>query len=189
MFYENYPQFLDSILFAFSEDYNNSKSLEELKSIVFKREFSKGYDLSKPDENLKRVTNELFTYSDYLRYGLNFLQQEGLITFDGTKRDNEKSINITSNGFFKIKTQGFVDKIKNDKEVIKLQKHTFYIAIFSLLVSVLSVGVTAYFSNGTSENEKNNTITKTSSNCNHKICTIFDYTQSQPKHSIKSSEK
>ena len=38
MLYENFPRFLDSILLAFSEDYNKSKSLDKLKSIVFKEE-------------------------------------------------------------------------------------------------------------------------------------------------------
>ena len=181
MLYKNYPGFLDSILSAFSEDYNNSKSFDELKSIVFKNEISEGYDLNKPDENLKRFTTELFTYSDYLKYGLIFLKQEGLINFDESKRDNEKGISITSNGFFKIKTQGFEDKINNDKEVIRLQSRTLIVAIFSLIVSVISVILTAYFSNKTNGNENNNNVFKNVSNCNHKIYKPTNVSQSQQK--------
>ena len=185
MLYENFPHFLDSILLAFSEDYNNSKSLDKLKSIVFKEELLKGYDLNEPDENLKRISTEIFTYSEYLKYGLDFLNQEGLISYDNIKRDNEDSIKITSNGFFKIKTQGFESKIKDDKELINLQKNTFKVAILSLIVSIISVCVSTYFSTKTTENEIYNNVSKTSSNCNHKNEISSNDFQFQSKDSIK----
>lgn len=146
MFYKNFPKFLDTILLSFSDDYNKSKSIEELKNIVFKEELSKGYDLAKPDGNLKKLADSLFTYVDYLKYALNFLNQEGLVNYDESKRTDEKSITITSKGFFKIKTESYTNKIKNEKRNIKLQKWTFILAIISLAVSIVSAIVTTYVS-------------------------------------------
>ena len=118
MFYKNYLKFLDSILRCFSDDYNNSKSVDDLKQFVFKNALSKGYDINKSDENLKRITEEVFTYTDYLKYGIEFLKQEGLITYDDTKRDSEKNVRITSKGFNKIKTEGFYKKSGVNKVTI-----------------------------------------------------------------------
>lgn len=169
MFHENFPKFLDSVLLAFSDDYNKSKSIEELKIIVFKDELSKGYSLDKPDENLQKLANSLFTYIEYLEYALNFLAQEGLVNYDESKRKDEKSITITSKGFFKIKTEGFAKKIKSDKKVIKLQKNTLKVAIFSLIVSVISVLVSLYVSTkSTTQNEQNNTSSKIHDSCSEK---------------------
>lgn len=137
MFYENFPKFLDKILSAFSEDYNIPKSLDELTQIVFKSQIDKGYDLDKPDENLKTLTNELFTYPEYLKYALDFLSQENLINYNKSARNDEKSITITSKGFFKIKTEGFEKKIKNDKINIRLQRAVWFSAL-------LTVGITIY---------------------------------------------
>lgn len=185
MLYENFPKLLDSILLAFSEDYNSLKSLDELKQIVFKDVLGKGYSLSHLDENIKILGKEIFTSSEYLKYGLNFLSQEGLIIFDISKRDDEKSIKITSNGFFKIKTQGFEAKINNDKELIELQKTTLKVARISLIVSIISVFVSTYFSTKTNGNEIYNNISKTSSNCNHKTETPTKGSHFQKKDPIK----
>ena len=63
MFYKNYPRFLDSILKCFTEDYKESKTIDQIKKIVFKDEISKDYDLDTPDENVDRLSDEVFTYT------------------------------------------------------------------------------------------------------------------------------
>ncbi len=136
MLYKNFPTFLDTILYAFTKDYNVPKSLDELTEIVFKKEISKGYNINNPDENLKRLTNEIFNYPKYLEYALDFLNQEGLVYFDKTKRNNEKSIIITSKGFFKIRTQGFAEKIKTDKYNLRLQRTVWYSALATLVITI-----------------------------------------------------
>src|SRR6187402_716427 len=112
MFYENYPRFLDSILLALIDNYQNSKTLDELKNIVFKDELSKGYKLDTPNENIKRLSDEVFTYTEYLKFAISFLHNDGLLIYDESK----EIIKITSKGFLKIKPEGFSDKIKNDKK-------------------------------------------------------------------------
>ena len=172
MFYENFPKFLDAILISFSDDFNAEKSLEELTQIIFKEQIDKGYDITKPDENLKKLADELFTYPSYLIYALNFLQQEGLIIYNFTLRDNEKSIKITSKGFFKVKTESFSEKIANDKQLIFLQKVTVKIAIVSLFVSTFSVIISLYFSTNSKKNTSDSIVPKTSYNRNEKYLSI-----------------
>ena len=189
MLYENYPKFLDSILKAFSEDYNKELSLNDLKSVVFKNYLNKGYSLGDLDKNLEILVKETFTYSDYLIYGLNFLEKEELIIYDKSKTDRTKSINITSKGFNKIKTEGFEEKILNDKKVIKLQKDTLITAKFSLIVSVIALIITTYFSIKTNETENCNNFSKISSSHNHKTCKPTNVSQTQKQTSIKSLKK
>lgn len=157
MFHYNFPKFLDKILLAFSNDYNISKSLDELTQIVFKNQITKGYDLNKPNKNLKTITDELFNYPKYLEYALNFLDQEGLIKYDKSAGRNEKSISITSKGFLKIKTEGFSAKIKNDKFNICLQRAVWISALITL-------GITIYIQ-----------LIKTNTSCN---CTCKTYKNS-----------
>ena len=177
MFYENFPLFLDSVLFAFSNDYNTVKSVNELKEIVFKKELSKGYDLNTPDENLKRLNSSLFTYVDYLEYALAFLHQEELVIFDKLRRSDEKSVTITSKGFFKIKTEGFATKIKNDKFNLKLQRIVWYSALITLGITVY----TQLIKTNTSCNETS----KTYVNCN---CKTQSY-PTQDKSPLQLKEK
>lgn len=172
MFYENFPKFLDAILISFSDDFNAEKSLEELTQIIFKEQIDKGHDLTKPDDNLKKLGDKMFTYPSYLIYALNFLQQEGLIIYDLTLRGNQKSIKITSKGFFKIKTESFSEKITNDKQLIFLQKVAVKIAIVSLFVSTFSVIISLYFSTNSKKNTSNNSVSKTSYNHNEKHLSV-----------------
>ena len=189
MFYENYPKFLDSILLAFSNDFNKEKSLIELKNIVFKDYLSKGFSLQDLDKNLDILTKETFTYSKYLKYGLHFLQQEELINYDESKTDRTKSIFITSKGFHKIKTQGFEEKIITDREIIELQKNTLLTARRSLFVSIIAIILTTYFSIRTNENMSNNNASKTSSNHSQKTYKPTNVSQSQRQSSTESLKK
>lgn len=161
MFYENFPKFLDRILLAFSNDYNKEKSLDELIQIVFKSQIANGYDLKKPDKNLKTITDELFTYPEYLEYALDFLNQENLINYNKSARSDEKSITITSKGFFKIKTEGFAKKIKNDKFNIRLQRAVWFSAL-------LTVGITIY-TQLIKTKTVCNSFSKTSKDCIHNV--------------------
>lgn len=181
MLQENFPKLLDRILSAFLDNYNSPKSLDELKSTVFIDILGKDYSLENLDKNLEIACKEIFDYTDYIKYGLNFLQEEGLIIYDSSKMDNEKSVRITSKGFFKIKTESFSDKIESDKQIKNLQKDTFIVsieaskiakktfnvAIFSLMISVIAVVVTAYYSTTTNEISCCNNSCKTAEIPNH----------------------
>lgn len=168
MLHENFPRLLDRILLAFLKDYNVPKSLDELKPTVFIDILGEGYSLDNLEKNLEIFCKETFDYTDYIKYGLNFLQQEGLITYDSSKRDDEKSVIITSKGFFKIKTESFSDKIENYKQIKKLQKNTLKVAIFSLVVSIISVIVTALLSSQYNDDNLNNIPSKTYENQTYK---------------------
>ncbi len=181
MFYKNYLKFLDSILRCFSDDYNNSKSVDDLKQFVFKNVLSKGYDINKPDKNLKRITEEVFTYTDYLKYGIEFLKQEGLITYDDTKRDSEKSVRITSKGFNKIKTEGFYKKSKNDKINVWLQRSVWFSALATLCITLYTQFIR------TKSDCICNTLYKTSTDCNHNIQSYPTPSKFHKQYSLKDS--
>lgn len=135
MFEKNFPFFLDAILQSFVNDYNQIKSVDSLKSIVFKKEHSKKYNKKPSNANLDRLAKEVIHDSNYLIYALNFLQQEELIVYDNSKYNNVDSITITSKGYFKIKTEGFSRKIKNDRINVYLQRSVWLSALFSVILS------------------------------------------------------
>jgi hypothetical protein len=136
MLYNNFPKYLDDILLSFSNDLNRYKSVRQLTGIVFKKEVSKKYDLSKPIENSTMLGNELFTYPSYIRYALEFLHREDYVIFDNTKRDDEESVIITSKGFYKIKTEGFAKKIRNDKRKSHLQFAVWITALITFCITL-----------------------------------------------------
>ena len=136
MLYDNFPKYLDDILLSFSNDLDQTKSINELTKIVFKKEVSKKYDLNKPIENSRMLGNEVHTYPSYLRYALDFLHQEGYVVFDYTKRADEKSVYVTTKGFYKIRTEGFAKKIKNDRRKTCLQIAVWITALITFCITL-----------------------------------------------------
>ena len=173
MFYKNYPRFLDSILKCFTEDYKESKTIDQIKKIVFKDEISKGYDLDTPDENVDRLSDEVFTYTEYLIFALSFLHNDNLVVFD----EKNNSVTITTKGFFKIKTEGFEKKISNDRINLNLQRAVWVSILLTFSITIYnSFKKTSSCSCTTSKNCSYNTPTQSQS-LNKKQ--LLDITQTQ----------
>lgn len=130
MLHKKFPKFLDKILLAFTDDFNQPKSLEQLKQIVFKKELSSNTNNLTADEHLSRMFTQAIDYNEYLEHALSFLQQEKLVVL------NDANYSITSKGYFKIKTESFVQKIKNDKLKNILQISVWVAALFTFLAMI-----------------------------------------------------
>ena len=175
----NFSKTLDTILLSFVKDYNKPKTLDELNKLVFPEDFEKEYPKETPDKNISHLIEREITNKNYLEYALEFLNQEDLVVYDSKTNAGQ----ITSKGFLKIETQGFEDKIKYDKNILELQNTTLKVAKISLFVSIISVIVTAYFSNKTNESVFYNTNSKTPSNCIEKTCKPTNDVQFQQESS------
>ena len=133
MLYKDFPLFLDSILDCF-ENVNKTKTVEEIKRTIFKDEFNKKYPLNTPNKNLEDLAKYVFDKSDYIRFGLEFLDNEKLIVYN---KENQTAT-ITPKGFFKVKNESFSSIISDKKVNQLLQRTTVACTIVALFISVYS---------------------------------------------------
>lgn len=146
-FRENFPKLLDDILLSFSNDFNIPKSIDELKTIVFKKQLSKEYTSKNVDKNFDRFFKETDVYYEFLDYLLSFLHQEKLIVYNKSSIKAQSLVTITSKGFFKIKTESFHEKIRNDKYKTRLQISVWIVALLSFFITIFNQFITIRSSN------------------------------------------
>lgn len=126
---KDFAKSLDSILKAFTLDFNKEKSIDELVNILFEKEIK-----TKPDNKNYSATvfGKMFDFKDYTKYCLNFLKDENLIDYS----EEKELVKIKSKGFLKIRTEGFYQKIKNDKRNLWLQRSVWISIIITLFLNI-----------------------------------------------------
>lgn len=133
MLYKDFPLFLDSILNCF-ENVNKTKTVEEIKRVIYKNELTKSYPPNTPNKNIEDLAKYVFDKSDYIRFGLEFLDNEKLINYS----KESQTATITPKGFFKVKNESFATIITDNKINQLLQRTTVVCTIVALFISVYS---------------------------------------------------
>ena len=81
------------------------------------------------------MINYLFSKNDYIKFGLEFLDGDGLVNYDS----KSGLAHITPKGFSKIKNDTFSDEIFNKKVNLWLQRATWFCSICALFISAYSL--------------------------------------------------
>ena len=158
--HNNPSKLLDGILKILADDFNSSKTINELTLKFFERELKKEEQF-----NLSVVIPQ---YETITLNALLFLLNEGFVS---TKDNN--SFLITTKGFIKLKTESFSKEIKNKTVNLLLQRATWFCSITALFISVYNAFLK-------SENYSN-----TVSNCNCKNVTALTHSESNKKFLIE----
>jgi hypothetical protein len=122
----NPAKFLDKILTILSSHFNNFFDVEYLGKVIYKypkSEIKNGkivFNMPLTDEHKINIINYLM-----------FLNSEGLVTFD----EKKEIAFINTKGFIKIKTESFVQEIRNKKINILLQRFAWVAAILAFIVT------------------------------------------------------
>lgn len=113
----------DKILKYLSNDFNSSKSVNEITNIVFSKELK-----NKDPFDLSILLTQ---YENDTLNSLLFLKNESLV-------DSNDNVNfyITTKGFIKINTENFTQEIQNKKVNVWLQRGAWFCSILALFFSV-----------------------------------------------------